>query len=96
MGYAVDYKPTRKRTGRKQSPTRPELMALIGLSTKSLGTCGGRPRGVPAPDEEQRDVIRKICQFVVLLVVSPLVLFSLGLCLAWAAAAEFLGWNDHV
>lgn len=42
------------------------------------------------------DVIRKICQFVVLLVVSPLVLFSLGLCLAWAAAAEFLGWNDHV
>ena len=40
-------------------------------------------------------MIRKICQFVVLLVVSPLVLFS-GLCLAWAAAAEFLGWNDHV
>lgn len=38
-------------------------------------------------------MIRKICQFVVLLVVSPLVLFSLGLCLAWAAAAEFLGWN---
>ncbi len=65
MGYAVDYKPTRKRTGRKQSPanktklrnlramvkyalpnieqrcacsdtiTRPELMALIGLSTKN-------------------------------------------------------------
>lgn len=64
MGYAVDYKPTRKRTGRKQSPanktklrnlramvkyalpnieqrcacsdtiTRPELMALIGLSTE--------------------------------------------------------------
>ena len=31
-----------------------------------------------------------------LLVVSPLVLFSLGLCLACAAAAEFLGWNDHV
>lgn len=29
-------------------------------------------------------MIRKICQFVVLLVVSPLVLFSLGLCLAWA------------
>ena len=45
---------------------------------------------------KRRDVIRKICQFVVLLVVSPLVLFSLGLCLAWAAAAEFLGWNDHV
>ena len=41
-------------------------------------------------------MIRKICQFVVLFVVSPLVLFSLGLCLAWAAAAEFLGWNDHV
>lgn len=41
-------------------------------------------------------MIRKICQFVVLLVVSPLVLFSLGLFLAWAAAAEFLGWNDHV
>ena len=41
-------------------------------------------------------MIRKICQFVVLLVVSPLVLFSLGLCLAWVAAAEFLGWNDHV
>lgn len=65
MGYAVDYKPTRKRTGRKQSPanktklrnlramvkyslpnieqrcacsdtiTRPELMALIGLSPKN-------------------------------------------------------------
>lgn len=65
MGYAVDYKPTRKRTGRKQSPanktklrnlramvkyalpnieqrcacsdtiTRPELMALIGLSTNN-------------------------------------------------------------
>ena len=33
-------------------------------------------------------MIRKICQFVVLLVVSPLVLFSLGLCLAWDAAAE--------
>lgn len=41
-------------------------------------------------------MIRKICQFVVLLVVSPLVLFSLGLCLACGAAAEFLGWNDHV
>ena len=68
MGYAVDYKPTRKRTGRKQSPanktkirnlramvkyalpnieqrcacsdtiTRPELMALIGLSTKNPAT----------------------------------------------------------
>lgn len=65
MGYAVDYKPTRKRTVRKQSPanktklrnlramvkyalpnieqrcacsdtiTRPELMALIGLSANT-------------------------------------------------------------
>lgn len=47
-------------------------------------------------DAEEYRMFRKICQFVVLLVVSPLVLFSLGLCLAWDAAAEFLGWNDHV
>lgn len=42
------------------------------------------------------DVIRKLCQFVVLLLVLPLVLFALGMCLAWDGIAEFLGWSDHV
>lgn len=42
-------------------------------------------------------MIRKLCQFVVLLLlVSPLVLFALGMCLAWDGIAEFLGWSDHV
>lgn len=40
--------------------------------------------------------MKRFIKTFMLLVVSPLVLFSLGLCLAWDAAAEFLGWNDHV
>lgn len=40
--------------------------------------------------------VKRFIQIVLLILLSPFVLFSLGLCLAWAAAAEFLGWNDHV
>lgn len=39
-------------------------------------------------------MIRKLFQGVVLLLISPLVMFSLGLCLAWDGIAEFLWWRD--
>ena len=39
-------------------------------------------------------MIRKLFQGVVLLLISPLVMFSLGLWLAWDGIAEFLGWRD--
>ncbi|WP_276312773.1 hypothetical protein [Bifidobacterium felsineum] len=39
-------------------------------------------------------MFRKVCQLVLLLLISPLVLFALGLCLAWDGIAEFLGWRD--
>lgn len=38
--------------------------------------------------------MRKFCQFFTLLLVSPFVLLALGVCLAWDAAGEFLGWED--
>lgn len=40
--------------------------------------------------------VKRFIQIVLLILLSPFVLFMLGLCLAWVAAAEFLGWNDHV
>lgn len=40
--------------------------------------------------------MKRFIKTVLLILLSPFVLFSLGLCLAWDAAAEFLGWNDHV
>lgn len=40
--------------------------------------------------------VKRFIQIVLLILLSPFVLFMLELCLAWDAAAEFLGWNDHV
>lgn len=40
--------------------------------------------------------VKRFIQIVLLILLSPFVLFMLGLGLAWDAAAEFLGWNDHV
>ncbi|OZG62676.1 hypothetical protein BLEM_0593 [Bifidobacterium lemurum] len=38
--------------------------------------------------------VRRVCQFLALLVVSPLVLLAFGVAIVFVGLDDFLGWSD--